>query len=113
MRGFLLFVIVLLVTSKLHSQGFSTRDFVFASSLTEKKFENYLSKKKFLPSGSRSKNDTIVNIYSLKEKKNKKDTLQIRRTIEAFQTESSLSFTYFTSLKDEYADNLRALKEAG
>lgn len=113
MRGFLLFVVVLLVTSNLHSQKFSAKDFLFASSLPEKKFENYLSKKKFIPSGSRSKNDTILNIYSSKEKKNKKDTLQIKRSIEAFQTKSSLSFTYFTSLKDEYAENLKALKEAG
>ena len=113
MRGFLLFVFVLLVTSNLYSQEFSAKDFLFASSLQGKKFENYLSKKKFMPSGNRSKNDTVVNIYNLKEKKNKKDTLNIKRSIEAFQTKTSLSFTYFTSLKDEYTENLSSLKEAG
>ena len=113
MRGFLLIIIILLVTSSLHSQEFSARDFLVASSLPGKKFENYLSKKKFMPCGSRSKNDTVVNIYSVKEGKKKKDTLQIKRTIEAFQTKNSLSFTYFTSLKDEYIENLKALKERG
>ena len=113
MRGFLLFIVVLFITSDLHSQEFSAKDFLFASSLPGKKFESYLSKKKFMPSGSRSKNDTVVNIYSAKEGKKKKDTLRIKRSIEAFQTKNSLSFTYFTSLKDEYLENLRALKEKG
>lgn len=113
MRGFLLVVIVLLVTSNLHSQEFSAKDFLFASSLPGKKFESYLSKKKFMPSGSRSKNDTVVNIYSVKERKKKKDTLQVKRSIEAFQTKNSLSFTYFTSVRDEYIENLKALKERG
>jgi len=114
MRGFLLFIIVLLITTNLYSQGFSAKDFLFASSLQGKKFESYLNKKRFMPSGSWSKNDTIVNTYSLKEaKKKKKDTLDIKRTIEAFQTKTSLSFTYFTSLKDEYIKNLNALKQAG
>ncbi len=113
MRGFLLFVFVLLISSNLHSQEFSAKDFLFASSLPGKKFESYLSKKKFMPSGSRSKNDTLVNIYSAKEGKRKKDTLQIKRSIEAFQTKNSLSFTYFTSVKEEYFENLKALKERG
>ena len=114
MRGFLLFVIVLLFTSDLYSQEFSAKDFLFASSLQGKKFESYLNKKRFMPAGSWSKNDTIVNTYSLKEaKKKKKDTLDIKRTIEAFQTKTSLSFTYFTSLKDEYIENLNALKQEG
>src|SRR4026207_1259001 len=114
MRGFLLFVIVLLFTSDLYSQVFSAKEFLFASSLQGKKFESYLNKKRFMPSGSWSKNDTIVNTYSLKEaKKKKKDTLDIKRTIEAFQTKTSLSFTYCTSLKEEYIKNLEALKQAG
>jgi hypothetical protein len=114
MRGFLLFVIALLFTSDLYSQEFSAKDFLFASSLQGKKFESYLNKKRFMPSGSWSKNDTVVNTYSLKgAKKKKKDTLDIKRTIEAFQTKNSLSFTYFTSLKDEYIKNLNALKQAG
>ena len=113
MRGFLLFVIVLLVASNAHSQEFSAKDFLFASSLAGKKFENFLGKKKFIPCGTRSRNDTIVNMYSLKERRNKKDTVQIKRSIEAFQTKSSVSLTYFTSLKDEYIENLKILKETG
>ena len=114
MRGFLLFVIVLVFTSDLYSQEFSAKDFLFASSLQGKKFESYLNKKRFIPAGSWSKNDTIVNTYSLREaKKKKKDTLDIKRTIEAFQTKTSLSFTYFTSVKDEYLENLKILKETG
>jgi hypothetical protein len=115
MRGFLLFVVVVfLFSTNLYSQQFSAKDFLFASSLQGKKFDSYLNKKRFMPSGRWSKNDTIVNTYSLKEaKKKKKDTLDIKRTIEAFQTKNRLSFTYSTSLKDEYIENVNALKQAG
>jgi len=116
MRGLLLFVVFLLTTSIAQSQEFSARDFLIAASLPDKKFENYLNKKKFLPSGSRSKNDTVIRIYSLeapKKKKKKKDTLVIKRTIETFQTEKSLSVTYFTSVKDEYLENLQSLRDKG
>ena len=71
MRGVLLFIFLLFVFD-LIGQNFSAKDFLFASSLSNKKFENYLSKKKFMPSGKRWQNDTVVSIYSLKKEKVRK-----------------------------------------
>ena len=115
MRGSLLCIIFLLFANNLISQEFSAKDFLSASSLSSKKFESYLGKKKFTPSGSRMKNDTVIRIYNLKEKKKKKkkDTVVIKRSIEAFQTKNHVSFTYFTSLRKEYIEALRTLKETG
>ena len=113
MRGFLLFLISFLLVCNVHSQQISAKDFLFASSLSSKKLENYLSKKKFLPSGSRSQDGALVNIYSLKPEKKKKDTFNIKKIIETFHTKNNFSFTYITSLKNEFTENLAMLKAAG
>lgn len=113
MRGFLLFVLMLLIVCHVNGQGFSAKDFLAASSLSSKKFESYLNKKNFLPCGRRQQNDTVINIYNYKTKKGKEDSLQVKRIIESFQTKTDLSFTYITSLKDEYLESLDELKLAG
>lgn len=113
MRGFLLFIICFLLVCNVHSQEFSAKDFQFASSLSSKKLESYLSRKNFLPSGSRLQDDIMINIYRLKPPKKKKDTLNIKRRVETFHTKSNFSFTYITSLKSEFMGNLGLLKSEG
>ena len=60
-------------------------------------------------------NNIIVSTYILKpgKSKKKKDTLNITRSIETFHTENNFSFTYITSLKNEYTESLEELKEEG
>ena len=115
MRGFLLFVISFFVVCNVHSQHYSAKDFLYASSLSPKKLESFLNKKKFLPNGRRYENEIMVNMYVLKPEKRqkKKDTLNIKRSIETFHTKDKSSFTYITSLKHEYTESLEELKEAG
>ena len=115
MRGFLLFLILFLIVCNLHSQEYSAKDFLYASSLSTKKLENFLNKKKFVPGGSSLRNDIVINIYNAKPEKSKKkkDTLNIKRSIETFHTASNSSFIYITSLKNEYTESLEELKEEG
>lgn len=116
MRGFLLTLVAFIVATNVYGQKFSADDVLFASSLSTKKVEAYLNKRHFVPSGSRSQNGTLVNIYSPKpEKKRKKnkDTLTIKRSLEWSQLENNSSFSYVTSLKEEFDQNLRLLNEAG
>jgi hypothetical protein len=115
MRGSILFFISFLIVCNVYSQEYSAKDFLYASSLSSKKLDNYLNKKNFLPGGSRLQNDIMVNVYVVKPGKNKKkkDTLNITRSIETFHTKNNSSFTYITSLKDEYTESLEELKEAG
>ena len=99
----------------MHSQEYSVKDFLYASSLSPKKLESYLNKKKFVPGGSSMRNDIVVNVYNVKPEKSKKkkDTLNIKRSIETFHTKNNSSFTYITSLENEYTESLEELKEAG
>jgi hypothetical protein len=115
MKGVLL-IVFLLGTYNLFSQDFSAKDFLFASSLSTKKFESYLSKKKFISTGKRWQNDTVVNIYSFKrekKKRKKEDSVQIKRSIELFQAKDNLSFTFLTSVKDEFTESIQGLSEMG
>src|SRR6187397_2801917 len=115
MKGALLFLISFLVVCNVHSQEYSVKDFLHVSSLTPKKLESYLNKKKFLPAGNRFQNDIVINIYNLKpaKSKKKKDTLIITRSIETFHTKNNSSFTYITSLKKEYTESLKELNNDG
>ena len=115
MKGALLFLISFLIVCNLHSQQYTANDFLYASSLTSKKLESYLNKKKFLPAGNRFQNDIVINIYNLKpaKSKKKKDTLIITRSIETFHTKNNSSFTYITSLKKEYTESLKELNDDG
>src|SRR4249920_3105250 len=106
MRGSILFLISFIIVCNLHSQEYSAKDFLHTSSLSPKKLESYLNKKKFVPGGSSLRNDLVVNIYIAKPEKSKKkkDTLNIRRSIETFRTKNNSSLTYITSLKEEYTE---------
>lgn len=119
MRGFLLLFIALWVANNMAGQEFSAKDFLFASSLSSKKFESYLNRKNFISSGKTSRNDIVVNLYNLKAEKKKKrndDSLQyipIKKSIEACFGKDNVSFTYFTSVKDEFDGNIHSLKDIG
>jgi len=116
MRGSVLFLISFLLVCNVHSQEFSAKDFLFASSAPSKKLESYLTKNHFLPGGSKIQDGSQVNIYRyLKPQKGKKrkDTLHINRTIEILRTKNNFSFTYITSLKKEFDESLLELKESG
>jgi hypothetical protein len=116
MRGSILILISFLVVCDLHGQEFSAKDFLFASSVSSKKLESYLTKNHFLPGGSRIQDGNRVNIYRFskpQKNKKKKDTLYINRNIEIFRTKNSFSFTYITSLKKEFDESLQELKKSG
>jgi len=115
MRGSILFFISFLIVCNLHSQEYSAKDLLYASSLSSKKLDGYLNKKRFVPGGSSLRNDVVVNTYNVKpeKRKKKKDTLNIRRSIEVFHTKNNSSLTYITSLKEEYSESLEELKEVG
>lgn len=115
MRGLLLFFISFFVICKLHGQKYSVKDLVYATTLPAKKQDGFLSRNKFLPGGSRMGKDGLVNTYHLKPEKSKKkkDTLNIIRTLETYRSKNNSSITYTTSLRKEYLENQRILKEGG
>ena len=115
MRGALLFFISFLLICNLHGQDYSVKDLVYATTLPAKKQDGFLTRNKFIPGGSRMQENGPVYIYNLKPQKakKKKDTLKIIRSLETYRTKSNSSITYLTSVKKEYLENQRILKEGG
>ena len=115
MKRFLLFIFIVskLLLCNVYSQSLSVKDFLNVSSLSPKKFDNYISKKKFVPINKLFQNDTLISTYSLKTKKRRGDTASVRRIIETYQKDKSFSFAFHTSSRDEYTAARKGLKEAG
>lgn len=115
MRGALLFFISVFLICNVHGQDYSIKDLVYAATLPAKKQDGFLSRNKFIPGGRKLHEDAEVIIYNLKPEKSKKkkDTLNIIRTLETFRSKDNSSITYFTSVKEEYIENQRILKEGG
>ena len=112
MRGFVLFIILLLTVFTSSAQKFSAEEFLFASSLNEKKFENFLNKR-FSPCGNKFKNDTIINLYSVKADKKRKERDSVIRTFETYHAKDYFSFAFFTSSQEEFNENKKALYHEG
>lgn len=112
MRGFLLFVFTTFSVFVLPAQQFSAKEFLLASSLTEKKFQNYIGKR-FSSRGNIVKNDTVVHIYSQKAEKKKKNPDSVIRTLKTYQAKDYFSFAFFTSSKREFEENKKALYDEG
>jgi len=111
MKRFVLFFFICLLLNKANSQDISAKDFLFSSSFTPKKFETYLNRKKFLPSGTRLQYDTLVNIYSLRPQKKRK-TENITN-VETYKTKNNFSFAFITSSRNEFNESISSLKQAG
>ncbi len=116
MKRGLFFLFTCLVAFEINGQQFSAGDLLFASCFTAKKFDNYIAKKKFLPSGSRIDNGQMVHVYNLKppkRRKKDKDTLIEVRKIETCQAKDDFSYTFFTSSRSDYTESLQDLREEG
>lgn len=110
MRGFLLFLILLIVFDSANAQQFSAKDLLLTS-FTPKKFDNYLSKRKFSSYGKRSHSDTLISMYNQRPgKKNRDSTI---RNIETYLSKEYFAFTFKTSSKDEYENLKRNLSDEG
>ena len=115
MKRLLLFIFIGTNLSALnaYSQSLSVRDFINVSSLSPKKFDNYLSKKKFVSVNKWYQNDSIINTYSFKVKRKHGNAQSVRRIIETYQKGDNFSFAFHTSSLDECINTKRELKEAG
>ncbi len=113
MRRSLLFTAFLLLCYHTYSQLLTVKEFLSVSSLSPKKFDDYISKRNFVPVGRDWQNNTLINTYSLRTKGNINDTLPIIRVIETFQSDKDFSFAFQTSSQSDYTEARKELKETG
>src|SRR5258706_13562751 len=89
----------------------SVDDLLTLSSQAPKNFDNYLSKKGFLP-GSRGMQDNVMEVTFFEKRTSPADTLTIDRSIDLYKKDNSYYFVLHTSSIKEYQQGLYTLKKA-
>src|SRR5436190_12871900 len=114
MKRFLLFIFIVskLLPYNGYGQSLSVKDFLNVFSLSPKKFDTYVGKRKFVLINKWFQNDTTITTYSLKTKKRTKDIVSVIRIIETYQKDKNFSFAFNTSSRHEYMDARKGLKDA-
>jgi len=113
MKRILLFIFFTFLFVDLYSQLLTVKDFLTVSSVSPKKFDNYIGKKSFVLVNKWYQNDTLVNTYRLKTKSKPGDSLLQIKFIETYQKGEDFSFAFFTSSQDEYQGIRKDIKNAG
>ncbi|MBK5270667.1 MAG: hypothetical protein JJE22_06600, partial [Bacteroidia bacterium] len=91
----------------------TVKDFLSVSSLTPKKFYDYIYKRNFVLTGRDWQNDTIVNTFILRMKRNVTDTQHVTRAIDTYQSGKNFSYAFQTSSGDDYTEARKELKKEG
>ena len=103
------------------AQSFTVDDLVTLSSLSPKKFDNFMDKKGYLPAGGNMNDSTMaLNFFEKKKEKKKSkkdkdipaDTIADERRIGLYKESNAFCFALFTTSRKEYDDGLRRLKNS-
>lgn len=109
----ILFVLLGSVMCMAQKQSLTVDDLLTLSSLSPKNFDNYITKKGFLPGGRSFQDDAMGVTFFEKKSGKKKDTLRINRSIDLYKKGDMWCFALHTSSVDEYQDGRNRLKKAG
>jgi len=113
MKQFLLLIFIIFLFTEIRSQLLTAKDFMTVSSVSPRKFDNYIGKKSFVLVNKWFQNDTMVNSYRLKIKHKPTDSLLEVKLIETYQRDKDFSFAFLTSVRGEYESIKRDLKQSG
>ena len=84
------------------------------SSLSPKKFDNYMSEKGFLSGGRTMQNDAMALTFLGKQKVNPDDSVSIvhSRTVNLYKKENAYCYAYHTTSYEEFVEGKNRLKKA-
>lgn len=88
-------------------------DFIKVSSVSQQKFNGYLSKEGFFRSNQFLQGDTLIQEFQLNAARMSKTTDSANRYAQGFFYENKTAFGYYTTSADECKQIIRALKENG
>jgi hypothetical protein len=98
----------------IRSQSITVDDLLTLSALSPKSFDNFMSKKGFVPGSKAMENEAMSISFYEKRKKGKtehKDT--VMRSVDLYKKEDMYCFVLNTSCPKEYTDGCNRLKKAG
>jgi len=92
------------------AQSFTVDDLVTLSSISPKKFENYMKEKGYLAGGKSMHDDALAFNFFEKRKVTPEDTVFENRRVGLYKEDKAYCFAFYTTCHKEYEDGLRKLK---
>jgi len=95
-----------------YAQSFSVDDLLELSSLSPKRFDNFMREKGFISGGRTLQNDAMALTFLGKTNINPEDTVIHSRTVNLYKLNNTYCFAFRTSCWQEYIAGKRWLKKA-
>lgn len=92
--------------------SFSIDDLLTLSSLSPKKFDNYMSEKGFISGGRTIQDDATALTFLGKQQVNPEDSFVHSRTVNLYKKENAFCFAYRTTSYEEFVEGKNRLKKA-
>lgn len=100
------------VVAQAQAPSFSIDDLLTLSSLSPKKFDNYMSEKGFLSGGRTMQDDAMALTFLGKQQVNPDDSIVHSRTVNLYKKENAFCFAYHTTSYEEFIEGKNRLKKA-
>lgn len=108
----LLFISLGILVSNTHGQSFNFDDLVALSTLSPKKFDNYMHEKGYVSGGRRMQDDAMAFTFFEKKKLTPEDTIIENRSVGLYKKDDQYCFAFNTTCRRDYEDGLVRLKTA-
>lgn len=108
-RLLLLFILQGFVLNVLTAQSFTVDDLMTLSTLSPKKFDNYMVEKGYMSGGRRMQDDAIAFTFFEKQKPQPGDSVFESRSVGLYKKDNEYCFAYHTTSLAEYQQGLQQL----
>ncbi|MGZ8558748.1 MAG: hypothetical protein ACXWWC_10455 [Chitinophagaceae bacterium] len=94
------------------AQSFTVDDLMTLSSLSPKKFDNYMNEKGYLSGGKKMQDDAMSFTFLEKIKLRPEDSIVQSRSVGLYKKENAYCFSYHTTSREEYEQGINRLKSS-
>lgn len=94
------------------AQSFTVDDLVTLSSLSPRKFDNYMNEKGYLAGGKSMHDNAMAFNFFEKKKPSPEDTVIESRRVGLYKEDNTYCFAFYTTCRKEYEEGLRKLKNS-
>lgn len=109
-RTLLLLILQGVLICSLYGQSFTFDDLVTLSSLSPRKFNNYMQEKGYMSGGKRMQDNAMAFTFFEKRELTPADTIIESRSVDLYKEADTYCFAFHTTSKKEYEEGLIRLK---
>jgi hypothetical protein len=106
----LLFILQGLLITVAKAQSFSFDDLVVLSSLSPKRFDNYMNEKGYVSGGKQMQDNAMAFTFFEKRKPTAADSVIENRSVGLYKKDEAFCFAFSTTCKKEFEDGMERLR---